>query len=252
MGSRTYNADVLVLNKTKLGETDLILTLLAEDGRQLRAVARGARKPTSSFSSRLELYSTAHAQLIERSGLDIVREVRLINGRPEFRSDLDKCAAAAPVAELLAKITQEGLAHDRLFELSNATLDAICAAGPDHASLLCAAGLLKICAFAGFRPSLRSCASCGGQKADSLRFSFDEGGFLCESCASHGTAAYLDPAVAQWLDVLMYSTFAQLTELAPNQSAAAECIDFARRWIRTHVGAQLKSCAFLLQCGMAR
>ncbi|TLM78904.1 MAG: hypothetical protein FDZ70_03415 [Actinobacteria bacterium] len=49
-----YSARALVLRKTKLGETDLILTLLAEDGRQLRAVARGARKPGSRFGARLE------------------------------------------------------------------------------------------------------------------------------------------------------------------------------------------------------
>ena len=52
MGSPTYNATVLVLHKTKLGESDLILTFLTQDGRQLRAVARVARKPNSSFSSR--------------------------------------------------------------------------------------------------------------------------------------------------------------------------------------------------------
>ena len=37
-----YPLRALVLRKTKLGETDLILTLLAEDGRQVRAVAKGA------------------------------------------------------------------------------------------------------------------------------------------------------------------------------------------------------------------
>ncbi|MEG2982380.1 MAG: recombination protein O N-terminal domain-containing protein [Raoultibacter sp.] len=41
MAQQTYTARVIVLQKTKLGETDLILTLLAEDGAQIRAVAKG-------------------------------------------------------------------------------------------------------------------------------------------------------------------------------------------------------------------
>ena len=36
-GSRTYRTKVLVLDKTKLKETDLILTMLDERGRQARA-----------------------------------------------------------------------------------------------------------------------------------------------------------------------------------------------------------------------
>ena len=37
-GGRTYRTLAIVLDKTKLRETDLIFTLLAENGRQLRAV----------------------------------------------------------------------------------------------------------------------------------------------------------------------------------------------------------------------
>ena len=51
-GSRTYRTKVLVLDKTKLKETDLILTLLDERGRQVRAVAKGARKPGGRLAAR--------------------------------------------------------------------------------------------------------------------------------------------------------------------------------------------------------
>ena len=55
MASATYTARAIVLRKTKLGESDLIVTLLAQDGSQARAVAKGARKPSSPFAARLEL-----------------------------------------------------------------------------------------------------------------------------------------------------------------------------------------------------
>ena len=57
MASATYAARALVLRRTKLGESDVICTLLSSDGSQVRAVAKGARKPTSTFSSRLEVFA---------------------------------------------------------------------------------------------------------------------------------------------------------------------------------------------------
>ena len=46
----TYDARAIVLRKTKLGESDLILALLAEDGSQIRAVAKGCLLYTSWFN----------------------------------------------------------------------------------------------------------------------------------------------------------------------------------------------------------
>ncbi|MFR7495204.1 MAG: DNA repair protein RecO [Adlercreutzia sp.] len=54
MAQPTYSLRALVLRRTKLGESDLILTLLSEDGSQKRAVAKGARRPKSSFAARTE------------------------------------------------------------------------------------------------------------------------------------------------------------------------------------------------------
>ena len=49
-GSRTYRTRAIVLDKVKLKETDLILTLLAETGRQVQA---RNRRLLSSASVRL-------------------------------------------------------------------------------------------------------------------------------------------------------------------------------------------------------
>ena len=53
-GSRTYRTKVVVLDKTKLKETDLILTMLDERGRQVRAVATAARTPGGRLAARCE------------------------------------------------------------------------------------------------------------------------------------------------------------------------------------------------------
>jgi len=52
-----YQTQALVLRTAPLGEADRIVTLLAADGRKLRAVARGARKSRRRFLGCLELFS---------------------------------------------------------------------------------------------------------------------------------------------------------------------------------------------------
>ena len=54
---RTRRIKALVLDRTKLGEQDLILTCLTDTGEELRAVAKGARKPGGRLAARTELFS---------------------------------------------------------------------------------------------------------------------------------------------------------------------------------------------------
>ena len=73
-GSRTYRTKVVVLDKTKLKETDLILTMLDERGRQVRAVAKGARKPGGRLAARCELFCTVDMLLAHGRSLDVVSQ----------------------------------------------------------------------------------------------------------------------------------------------------------------------------------
>ena len=46
----------IVIDRTKLGESDLILTILEACGCQARAVAKGARKPGGKLAARVQLF----------------------------------------------------------------------------------------------------------------------------------------------------------------------------------------------------
>lgn len=165
MGRPTYRARVLVIRKTKLGEADLILTMLAEDGSQLRAVAKGARKPSGAFASRLELFSEADVLLVRGKSLDIVKEARLVCGNAQVRESLERASAASPMAELLDRATQPDLPSPKLFPMTHAALGALAAADVANAPAICAAHLLKTFAFAGVRPTLAECSLCGDSLA---------------------------------------------------------------------------------------
>ena len=188
MSAPTYTARAIVLRKTKLGEADLILPMLAEDGSQLRAVAKGARKPKSSFASRLELYAVADILCSKGRSLDIVKEARLVDSNDRLRRDIEHAAAAAPMAELVGRVAQTGLENPKLFACTRAafatmgTLDAPATPG------ICAAHLLKAFAFSGFRPSLRACAVCSAPVDTSAR-GVGEGAAIEDAGATNGLSA---------------------------------------------------------------
>ncbi|MBO4353002.1 MAG: DNA repair protein RecO, partial [Eggerthellaceae bacterium] len=161
MASETFSARALVLRKTLMGESDLALSLLAENGEKLRCVAKGARKPTSTFSSRLELYSVVDIHCVRGKSLAIIKEARLVNPHAALRSDIVYNACAAPIAELLDAVAHEDLAVAQLFPMACSAFEHIAIASPAQALSICAAQLLKTLAVLGFRPSLDRCVHCG-------------------------------------------------------------------------------------------
>lgn len=256
MAQATYTMRGVVLRKTKLGESDLILTLLAEDGSQVRAVAKGARKPTSSFAARLELYSVAEVLCAKGRSLDIVKEVRLAASNERVRCDMEHAACAAPIAELLQRVTDMGLENPRLFDLTCAAFAALGAAEPAEAPAFAAACLLKVYAFCGLRPSFTTCAVCGTDLSDRVRgegdvsFSYSEGGVVCDMCRSRASAVYMPASVPAWSHSLLHATFSQVGELALDASTAFAILHLCQQWSREHVGSNLKSLNFLFTCGL--
>ena len=121
-GQGTYRIEALVLRKTKLKESDLIVTLLAEDGSLVRAVAHGARKPQSPFASRLEPCAVVDVLLARGRSLDVAKEARFVAPNAAVRADFDVSAAALPLVELAGKVAEVGLENPRLFQCAVAAL----------------------------------------------------------------------------------------------------------------------------------
>lgn len=256
MAQPTYDVRAIVLRKTKLGESDLILTLLAEDGSQIRAVAKGARKPTSSFAVRLELCSVVDVLLAKGRNLDIVKEARLVESNERLRLDMEHAAAAAPMVELLDRETQLGLENPRLFALTRAAFACLGDATVEQAPAICAAHLLKALAFAGLRPSLDACVGCGthvSQRGDSdapVYLSYREGGVVCPECRMHSETIGMPGMTIGWIRTLTSSTFVQIVSFDIDVSTSFAVLRFCQQWIREHVGTNLRSLDFLFTCGL--
>lgn len=256
MASPTFSTRAIVLRKTKLGESDLIITLLAGDGSQMRAVAKGARKPTSTFSSRLELYSIVDVLCSQGKSLDIIKEARLVTAHENLRFALVQSTCAAALAELLDKMSQMGLEHERMFALAEMSFGYMNDCNEQNAVAICAAALLKALALAGFRPNMSSCVMCGSDLNDSLDtddtvyLSTLEGGVVCPSCYLQTNCRSVERHLIRWVDLLIRTPFADIAKLGMEMDAALHAMTFSHRWIQDHVGVRSKSIDFLLTSGI--
>ena len=212
----TYKAQALILKKTKLGETDLIITLIDESGTQRRAVAKGARKPSSFMSGRAELYMLVDAQFSTGRSLDILTDVRVIEAHSGCRCDIEHSAAAAVPAEFVDQTTSSLNAEPLLYEMTSAVLGHIETAEGNAPYLLSLACILKLCAALGVRPSQHELLGVSTQ-------------------------------TGEWVDRLLHARFADLVSCTGDEylPLIQDLVIFSERWLAEHLNLRLKSLAFM-------
>lgn len=250
-----YRARALVLRKTKLGETDVILEMLSSDGTLLRGVAKGMRKPGSRFAGRLEPAVVSDVLLHTGRSLDVVTEAETVESHAGVRQDFDRCAAASVALEFLAKVAVEAQHEERLFGLAVATLTAIEDCAVEALPLLVSAFLLKGMAIHGLRPELASCACCGGDAAGGTRFSLDAGGVVCPKCSGEAASLEMTEEARCLLATLLRSTMAEVAAMRAGETAATpppgerEAFRAIRAFVRYHLPTRLKALDLFEQMG---
>ena len=244
-GRRTYRTRAIVLDRTKLGEQDLILSLLTEDGSAVRAVAKGARKPGGRLAARVELFSQTDFLIAAGRSLDVISEASLANPHARLRGEYERVAAASAVAEV-ARLTCFEDAPDRfLFPVCARALEA-CEQAQDqpHLDLVVSAYVMKVLAHGGWRPELDGCCACGDEAM--TFFSSAAGGALCSSCAREVAGAQpVGAGQLAWLRALIACTFDELLGSEIEAETAVFLLGTAHSWAATHLDARLRAMEYL-------
>ena len=246
-GSRTYRTRVIVLDRVKLKETDLILTLLSESGKQIRAVGKGARKPGSRLAARCELFNVSDLLLARGRNLDVVSQAELLEAPLGSRVDYERMCSASAIAEIAKHCSYEDSEDPFVFQITARALEVVGDEATDspHADLVTAAYIFKLLAHIGYRPEFSCCIACGDSAC--TFFSATAGGFLCASCAATIPGAErVDAVTVQWLRSLMGLTFDELAAASIDPSQAVLLLAFSHVWAATHLDCRLRALEFLL------
>lgn len=132
------NTRAILLRKTRLTETSLVITWFTAAHGKLKTVAKGARQPKSRFAGRLDLFYDCEIQFVRsrRSELHTLREVVLVDPHAGLRMDYGRVALGAYFVELLELVTEPEHAAPELFELCQRALAYVNANSPNLRALL--------------------------------------------------------------------------------------------------------------------
>ncbi len=212
----TYRDEVVILRTHKLGEADRILTMLSRRHGKVRAVAKGVRRTSSRFGSRLEPFMVADVQLYAGRNLDIVQQAESLGAYGvEIASDYDRFTAASAMVETADRLN-EAEATPQQYLLLVGGLRSL-SRGEHAARATLDSYLLRAMALSGWAPSLEACARCGAAGPHDT-FLPQLGGIVCRECAPTGSPR-IDVATVGLLTALMAGDW-QAVDDAPERSTA--------------------------------
>ena len=231
-----YREEAVIIRTHKLGEADRIVTMLSRYHGLIRAVAKGVRRTTSKFGSRLEPFMVVDIQLHEGKNLDTVNQVETLNAYGgQIIEDYPAFTAATAMVETAEKLAG-GDSSPQQYLLLVGGLRAL--ANKDHdSSLILDSYLLRALSVAGWAPNFNDCARCGkpGIHKD---FVLQAGGMVCPDCRIPGSVK-LDEASAKLLGSLLAGDweYADQTD-ASTRAAASGVVSAYSQW---HIERGLKS-----------
>jgi DNA repair protein RecO (recombination protein O) len=183
-----YSDEAVVLRTRKLAEADRIITLLTREHGIVRAVAKGVRRTSSRFGSRLEPFTHVDLQLAEGRNLDTITQAVTRAAYGEVISaDYDRYTAASVMLETAERlVAEEREPAVQQYQLLVGALRAM-AAGEHRPGDVMDSFLLRSLAVAGYAPSFDGCARCGVE-GPHRAFHPGSGGMLCADCRLPGSA----------------------------------------------------------------
>jgi DNA repair protein RecO (recombination protein O) len=153
---RAFRTPAIILKRRDFGEADRLLTILTPGHGKLDVVAKGARKPTSSKTGHVELFTRVDMLIHQGRELGIAVQAEMTMPYLAIREDLGRGAYASYVAELLDRFTGDADADSgALFALLDTTLDRLC--HDDDPRLAVRYYEIRLLDLVGFRPELNEC-----------------------------------------------------------------------------------------------
>lgn len=185
---KTYRVTAINLGSFELGEADKVLYVFSAEKGLQKAIAKGARKPKTRMSGRVDPLYINEFLLAPGRSFEIITEVRTVETFAELRHDFERLSYALYYAEV-ARAFADGLEHESLtffdFLVTSVHLQSKQAADALWLCMEFEMGLLEIL---GYRPELTYCIGCRQVLSDYnlARFNIELGGVVCLSCFRSG------------------------------------------------------------------
>jgi len=245
----------LILRRTPFGESSLVIQALTKTHGRVHLMAKGAYRHTSNYYCVLDFFDELSLEwsMVRGRELGTLRRADINQRRRTLCQDPIRYRRGMEVLELCDLAAQSHDQSSKLFSLASQALDALEDESSDELAVLVVFEL-RFLQNLGLAPSLRRCASCGGnaptlQDNEStlnrrIAFSAGAGGRLCLDCArdaraSGGRVGTLSEQLVENAAQLGNLGLEAATELSPK--ALADARNFTERFMDYHLETRPKS-----------
>lgn len=217
----------------------------------LIAVARGASRTAAKQAGSLEPLSfadvmiapgKAHDHLAVATPYHVLRTTYNVEQLPESElrdtsyemRKLGALVVGGAFADLCLSLLETGIADKRIFELWQQLLSCLTDLPQEptayRSKMLYAAAALKLLKLLGYGPTLNSCLSCRREiEREDAKYSLDNNGVLCTSCASGDPAAlFLEANALACLRLMESAAFADLLPVSMPTDALQKALEAVR------------------------
>lgn len=177
---RTFRTPVIILKRRDFNEADRLLTVLTPTHGKIDIIAKGARKPTSTKTGHVELFTRADMLINKGRDFGIVSQAEMVMPYLPLRDDLTLGAYASYAAELIDRFTgQDDEDQRHVFNLLDDTLRRLCSETDPRLALRYFE--IHLLGLVGFQPELNECVI-GREPVmpEDQYFSYAEGGIICQ------------------------------------------------------------------------
>lgn len=237
-----YRAEAVVLRTHKLGEADRIISLMTRSHGLVRAVAKGVRRTTSRWGSRLEPFTHVDLQLAEGRNLDVITQAETLTPfSATLGADYDRYTAGTAMLETAERlIVEERQPSAQQFLLLIGGLRAMTMPERRPGQVL-DSYFLRSLSVAGYAPSFDSCARCDAPGPHRW-FNSSAGGILCATCRLPGSASP-QPETVQVLGALLSGDWELIDRADPRH--LREATGLVSAYLQWHLERGLRSLAYV-------
>lgn len=184
----SFRTEAIILKRRDFGEADRLLTIITPTHGKLDVIAKGARKPTSTKTGHVELFTRADMLIHTGRDLGLAVQAEMVASYLELREDLQRGAYASYIAELLDRFTAEGMDDMAgVFQLVDETLNRLCT--DNDPRLAVRYYEIRLLDLVGFRPELTECVISREKiEPEDQYFSYAGGGVVRPAYAEHTIA----------------------------------------------------------------
>ena len=246
------STDAILLKKTELRETSLILDFYTRDSGKIKGIMKGVRSPQPQFGSVFEIFTLDRIVFYERRTKDIftISQCELVDFFPGLRKDLERLGYAAYYTELVDATCGIGEKNEDVFNLFLESLRFL--SQPGSAKRITRVFEIKLLKLLGMMPYLKKCIQCGNADlTGQVRFSVKDGGVLCGNCFKTDTGAR--PILAgtiNFIDSVAEAPMDRVSRIKVARPVGEQVERLMKVFLDFHVQKKFKTIEFMGQVGV--